>query len=49
MANKNERNHESTWGLSEEQKAAWDKQNGDTARKDAERRNEATAKGEKDA
>ncbi len=48
MANK-DRAHDSTWGASEPQKEAWDRQHGDAARKDAERKNEAAAKGERDA
>ncbi len=48
MANKG-RDHESTWGATEQAKEKWESQNGDAARKDTERRNEAVAKGEKDA
>lgn len=46
---KQTRAHESTWGASEPVKKQWDDQHGDAARKETERRNEATAKGEKDA
>ncbi len=48
MANKG-RDHESTWGASEQVKEKWEQTHGDAARKETDKRNEAVAKGEANA
>ncbi len=43
------RNHEDTWGASEEAKQEWEADNGDTARKSTERETKKRGKEQNDA
>jgi hypothetical protein len=43
---KTKRNHEDTWGASEPAKEKWESDNADAARKETDKRNESTARGE---
>lgn len=40
------RNHEDTWGANERAKEQWEQDNADAARKETDKRNEATTRGE---